>query len=46
MSDSPNIVRKKIKWPTGRRKGGSRVWKTRWVTVHVPPKGKEKAAKA
>lgn len=27
-------VRKKIKWPTKRRKGGSRQWKSKWVTVY------------
>lgn len=31
-------VRKLIKWPTKRRKCGSRVWKKKWVTVPVGPK--------
>lgn len=44
MSANPNIVRKKIKWSTGKRKCGSRVWKSKWVVVHMAPKGK--AAKA
>lgn len=46
MTANPNIVRKKIKWPTGKRKCGARVWKSKWVVVHTAPKGKEKAAKA
>ena len=29
----PQMIRKKIKWATKRRKCGSRVWKTKWVTV-------------
>ena len=46
------MVRKKIKWPTKRRKGGTRVWKSRWMTIwssdkpaaKTPPKTGEKAA--
>lgn len=26
-------VRRKIRWPSGKRKGKTRVWKTKWVTV-------------
>jgi hypothetical protein len=26
-------VRKKVRWPSKRRKGKSRVWKSRWVTI-------------
>ena len=29
----PAMVRKKIKWATKRRKGGMRVWKTKWIMV-------------
>jgi hypothetical protein len=36
------MVRKLIKWPTKRRKGGSRVWKSKWVMV---PKGPAEPAK-
>jgi hypothetical protein len=48
MSGTPNTVRKKIKWSTGKRKCGARVWKSKWITVHTPPKDKveKKAAKA
>ncbi len=35
----PETVRKLVKWPTKRRKGGSRVWKKKWVTkVKAEPK--------
>ena len=34
-------VRKKIKWPTKKRNGGTRKWKTKWVTVHVKDAGKK-----
>lgn len=33
------VIRKKIKWPTKRRKGSTRVWKTKTIIV------KKKAAK-
>lgn len=26
-------VRRKVKWPTGRRRGKTRVWKSKWVVV-------------
>lgn len=39
-------IRKKIKWATKKRKGGSRQWKSRWILVHVKEAGKERAAKA
>ena len=29
----PQMIRKKIKWATKRRKGGTRVWKTKWIMV-------------
>ncbi len=29
----PEMIRKKIKWATKRRKCGARVWKTKWITV-------------
>jgi hypothetical protein len=28
--------RKKIKWATRKRKGGMRVWKSKWVTLNKP----------
>jgi hypothetical protein len=28
-----DVVRKKVRWASKRRKGKSRVWKTRWVVV-------------
>ena len=44
------MVRKKIKWPTKRRKGGSRVWKSRWMTIwssdKPPAKATDRAAAA
>ncbi|HMN42698.1 MAG TPA: hypothetical protein PKE29_17795 [Phycisphaerales bacterium] len=44
----PQMIRKKIKWPTKRRKCGSRVWKTRWIMVAqhsgTPNKPAEKPA--
>jgi hypothetical protein len=33
-------VRRKIRWPTGKRKGKSRVWKTRWVIIQTREKKK------
>lgn len=27
------MIRKKVRWATKRRKGNSRVWKTRWIKV-------------
>jgi hypothetical protein len=35
------IVRKKIKWATKKRNGGTRKWKTKWITVHVKEVGKK-----
>jgi hypothetical protein len=35
-------IRKKVRWSTGKRKGKSRVWKTKWVTVNSRT-GKAKA---
>lgn len=32
-------VRKKIKWPTKKRNGGTRKWKTKWITMHVKEVG-------
>jgi hypothetical protein len=29
----PQMIRKKIKWATKRRKCGARVWKSRWIMV-------------
>jgi hypothetical protein len=29
----PQMIRKKIKWATKRRKCGTRVWKTKWIMV-------------
>jgi len=29
----PEMIRKKIKWATKRRKCGMRVWKTKWMVV-------------
>lgn len=29
----PQMIRRKIKWATKRRKGGTRVWKTKWILV-------------
>jgi hypothetical protein len=29
----PQMIRKKIKWATKRRKCGARVWKTKWILV-------------
>jgi hypothetical protein len=46
------MIRKKIKWATKRRKGGMRVWKTKWIMVaQQTPKvqretGQHKAEKA
>ncbi len=34
-------VRKKIKWPTKKRTGGTRKWKSKWITVHVKDAGKK-----
>lgn len=48
----PQMIRKKIKWATKRRKGGMRVWKTKWIMVaQQTPKvqretGQHKAEKA
>ena len=39
------MVRQKIKWPTKRRKTGSRQWKTKWVSVWKPDKPGEKSDK-
>lgn len=39
------VVRKKIKWATKRRNGGTRQWKTKWITVHVKEGGAAKAEK-
>ncbi|MDX2148460.1 MAG: hypothetical protein SFZ23_13150 [Planctomycetota bacterium] len=30
------MVRKQVRWATGRRKGKSRLWKSKWVMVWVP----------
>lgn len=38
-SMADEVIRKKIKWPTKRRKGSTRVWKTKTIIV------KKKAAK-
>jgi hypothetical protein len=35
------FVRKRVKWATKRRKGRTRVWKTRWVLVKA--KGRARA---
>jgi hypothetical protein len=32
------VVRKRIKWATGRRKGKTRVWKYKWVKVRKTAK--------
>lgn len=32
------MVRKKIRWQTKRRKGKTRVWKTRWILVPAAKK--------
>lgn len=41
-------VRKKIRWATGKRKCGARVWKTRWITIKTsgPGKGPSEKPKA
>lgn len=40
-------VRKLVKWPTGKRKCGSRKWKKKWVKVWVSDdKTAKSAAKA
>jgi hypothetical protein len=39
------IVRKKIKWATKRRHGGTRQWKTKWITMHVKDGATSKADK-
>jgi hypothetical protein len=31
-------VRRKVRWATGKRKGKSRVWKTKWVIVKTREK--------
>lgn len=45
----PQMTRRKVKWATKRRKGGSRVWKSKWILVAQrsgvgakPAKGGEK----
>ena len=38
----PETIRKKIKWATGRRKCGKRVWKSRWITVVKGPSDTKK----
>jgi hypothetical protein len=46
----PQMIRKKIKWATKRRKCGARVWKTKWIMVaqQTPkaPRGEKPAEKA
>ena len=48
----PQMIRKKVKWATKRRKCGARVWKTKWIMVaQQTPKapretGQQKAEKA
>lgn len=41
------LIRKKVRWKTKKRKGGSRVWKWGWVTVKAPStrKGSKAAEK-
>ena len=39
----PQMIRKKIKWATKRRKCGARVWKSKWITV---PQQTPKVAKS
>jgi len=39
------LVRQKIKWPTKRRKTGSRQWKTKWITLWKPEKGEKNEKK-
>jgi hypothetical protein len=34
------LIRKKVRWKTKKRKGGSRVWKWGWVTVKTSPSKK------
>lgn len=34
-------VRQKVKWPTKRRRGGSRQWKSKWVMVWKDEKGEK-----
>jgi len=41
LSMAAEMVRKKVRWATKRRKGNSRVWKTRWIKV---PKTNAKTA--
>lgn len=33
-------VRKLVKWPSGRRNGGARRWKKRWLIVKAAPRKK------
>ena len=40
----PEMIRKKIKWATKRRKCGTRVWKTKWITVPQVTSVKQKPA--
>ena len=40
----PQMIRRKVKWATKRRKGGTRVWKTKWMLVAQTSGTKQKAA--
>ena len=42
----PQMIRKKVKWATKRRKCGSRVWKTKWILVAQKSATPKPAAKA
>jgi hypothetical protein len=41
MAKQEQTTRRKVKWPSKRRKGKSRVWKTKWITVRKGRRGKK-----